>query len=312
MNSLFFVCAILLSAIVSPFIQKVFLIKKRHDQINHRSSHNVIATRTGGIASFCVVFLISLFFYLNGKEIYDYSLLIPLSTMFIVGVYDDFYNADFKLKFFMQIIVAKMLIDQGLVIDSFYGIFGIQELTRMFSQLFTVFVFLVIVNSINFIDGIDGLALTELIKILLIFLFFIEINSSLFFLGIITIGSLIPLYYFNFRKEHKVFLGDGGSLYLGTLICIYVFYFLNSNFIFNYPFNKPLISILILLFPLLDLLRVFIIRISNKKSPFHPDNNHLHHLLLKKNISHWKIGIILQFSFFLISLIILFLIKIFT
>ena len=101
MNSLLFVCSILLSAIVSPFIQKVFLIKKRHDQINHRSSHSVIATRTGGISSFIIVFLISLYFYVNEQEIYDYSLLIPMSIMFVVGVYDDFYNADFKLKFFI-------------------------------------------------------------------------------------------------------------------------------------------------------------------------------------------------------------------
>ena len=76
--------------------------------------------------------------------------------MFIVGVYDDFYNADFKLKFLLQIIVAKILIDQGLVINNFHGIFGIYSIGNVPSQLFTIFVFLVIVNAINFIDGIDG------------------------------------------------------------------------------------------------------------------------------------------------------------
>ena len=70
MNSLLFVSAIILSAIISPFIQKFFLIKKRHDQINHRSSHSVIATRTGGISSFIIVFIISLYFYVNDQEIY--------------------------------------------------------------------------------------------------------------------------------------------------------------------------------------------------------------------------------------------------
>ena len=48
--------------------------------------------------------------------------------MFIVGVYDDFYNADFKLKFFIQIIVAKILIDQGYIIDNYYGLFGLREI----------------------------------------------------------------------------------------------------------------------------------------------------------------------------------------
>lgn len=312
MNSLLFVCSILLSAIVSPFIQKVFLIKKRHDQINHRSSHSVIATRTGGISSFIIVFLISLYFYVNEQEIYDYSLLIPMSIMFVVGVYDDFYNADFKLKFFIQIIVAKMLIDQGLVIDNFYGIFGLEEISRIFSQLFTVFVFLVIVNSINFIDGVDSLALIETIKLLIIFELISNGNSPFYYLTVIVIGTLIPLFYFNYKEKNKVFLGDSGSLFLGTLISIYVFNFLNYDTVFNYSYNKAIFSVVILLFPLTDLLRVFIIRISKKQSPFHPDNNHLHHLLLKKNFSHWKIGIILPFGFFLISIIILFLIKIFT
>ena len=42
--------------------------------------------------------------------------------MFVVGVYDDFYKADFKLKFLLQIIVAKILVDQGYVINNYYGL----------------------------------------------------------------------------------------------------------------------------------------------------------------------------------------------
>ena len=48
----------------------------------------------------------------------------------------------------------------------------------------------------------------------------------------------------------------------------------------------------LIIYPLIDLLRVFIIRISNKKSPFSPDQNHIHHLLLKKGYSHFKIVLI--------------------
>ena len=94
--------------------------------------------------------------------------------MFIVGVYDDFYNADFKLKFFLQIIVAKILIDYGFVIDNFHGVFGVYEIPSLTSQIFTVFVFLVIVNAFNFIDGIDGLAITEAIKVILIIEFYLR------------------------------------------------------------------------------------------------------------------------------------------
>ncbi len=307
MTSLIIIISIVLSGILAPLIQKLFLKYKRLDVINHRSSHTVIATRTGGIASFMVLFMISLYYYIIGKEIYDYSILVPLSIMFIVGVYDDFYNADFKLKFLMQIIVAKMLIDQGLIIDDFYGIFGLNEIPRLLSQLFTVFVFLVLVNSINFIDGTDGLAITEVIKILVIFIYMLpsDVNSPLYYIGLISIATLLPLYYFNHRRKNKIFLGDGGSLYLGTLVCVFVFNFLNSDFNYSHKFNKPILSMLIVLYPLIDLFRVFVIRIYNKKSPFYPDNKHLHHILIKYNFSHLMISIILPFGFLLISSIIL-------
>ena len=48
--------------------------------------------------------------------------------MLLIGVYDDLYNADFKLKFLLQIIVAKILIDQGLIITNYYGLFGLFEI----------------------------------------------------------------------------------------------------------------------------------------------------------------------------------------
>ena len=100
-------------------IQKLFIFLKKFDNFNHISSHKTLATRTGGIGVFLTSLLISFFFYFKNIEIFDYSLFISFGIMFIVGVYDDFYNEDFKLKFFLQIIVAKILIDQGLIISNY-------------------------------------------------------------------------------------------------------------------------------------------------------------------------------------------------
>ena len=75
-----------------------------------------------------------------------------IEAKFPLLIIDDFYNADFKLKFFLQIIVAKILIDQGLVIDDFHGVLGLNEIPRLASQIFTTFVFLVVVNAINFME----------------------------------------------------------------------------------------------------------------------------------------------------------------
>ena len=137
---------ILVSFLASYALKLWFTRLKKFDAINHRSVHQTKATKTGGMAVFLTLFLFSTYFYLSGVELYDFSLLIPLGIMFVVGVYDDFYNADFKLKFLLQIIVAKILIDQGFIIDNFQGVLGLQEIPRLAAQLFTVFVFLVIID----------------------------------------------------------------------------------------------------------------------------------------------------------------------
>ena len=167
MNTILYIITIFLSIATAYALKKLFTRLGKFDAINYRSVHNTQATKTGGIAVFTTIFLMSTYLYISKEELFDFSLLIPLGIMFIVGVYDDFYNADFKLKFFLQIIVAKILIDQGFIIDHFHGVLGLQEIPRLISQIFTVFVFLVIVNAINFIDGIDGMAITELVKVIL-------------------------------------------------------------------------------------------------------------------------------------------------
>ena len=279
-----FLFGIILSGILHFAIQRIFIHFKKFDDFNFRSSHNTLATRTGGIGVFSTLLIISLFFYFQGVEIFNYSLFIPIAIMFFVGVYDDFYRADFKLKFFLQIIVAKILIDQGFVISNYYGLFGLYEVPWLLAQLSTIFVFLVVVNAINFIDGIDGLAISELIKIIL-FIELFSINfTDLSNLGLLLICSLIPLYYFNFKKTRKIFLGDGGSMLLGTMVMVYILYVLGDNYTIknSLQINKTLFCVLVLIYPLTDLLRVFILRLNDGKSPFIADQNHLHHVLHKK------------------------------
>lgn len=284
MDGLLFLSGIVLSGVLHYFIQRIFIFLKKFDDFNFRSSHNTLATRTGGIGIFATLFIISFYYYLQGVEIFDYSLFIPLGIMFIVGVYDDFYKADFKLKFFLQIIVAKILIDQGYVISNYYGLFGLYEVPWLLAQISTIFVFLVVVNAINFIDGIDGLAITEIIKAILLIEFFSDGFTTLSNLGFLVICSLIPLYYFNFKKRGKVFLGDGGSMFLGALVMVYLLRVLGDNYtmINEFQINKALFCVLVLIYPLIDLLRVFVLRLKERKSPFVADQNHLHHILHKK------------------------------
>ena len=297
----------LITLILSSFLifklNKKFLSKNIIDEINDRSSHKTKATRSGGIAVFSSLFIISCFNYFNSIEIFDYSFLIPISLMLVVGLYDDIYKLDFKLKFIFQIIAAKIIIDNGLIIDNFHGFMGVYELSRIVAQIITIFAVVGIINAINFIDGIDGLAISIAILFFSFFEFFAKYQTSFSSLSFIIIFSLIPLYYFNYKKKNKVFLGDSGSLFLGTLISIFVLNILSDEYLIKNRFdlNKIIFVISILFYPFIDLVRVLFIRLKNGKSPFIADRNHIHHLILEKTKSHfYTVVIIIAASILLI------------
>jgi UDP-GlcNAc:undecaprenyl-phosphate GlcNAc-1-phosphate transferase len=289
MNSiLLIISSISLSALFIVFFQKLFIKKNIIDEINDRSSHSVIATRSGGAAIFSTLFILSTINYFNSVEIFDYSLIVPISLMLIVGLYDDIYKLDFKLKFIFQIIAAKIIIDNGLIIDNLHGVLGIYELNRIIAQLITIFFILAIINSINFIDGIDGLAISVVSLFIFFFEFFSDSDTGFFNLSIVIVCSILPLFYFNFKTKKKVFLGDSGSLLLGTLVSIYIINILSQNFVIrdNYDLHKIIFVISILFYPIIDIIRIVFKRIIKGKSPFEADQNHIHHLILKKTKSH--------------------------
>ena len=295
------ICSIIIGVILNILFQWLFVKLKKFDSINARSSHSTLATKTGGIAVFTTLFFITLYFYFTSNEVFDFSLIIPLAIIFVIGVYDDFYDADFKLKFFIQIIVAKLLIDNGFIINNYYGLFGLYEIPYLIAQFTTVFVFVVLVNAFNFIDGIDGLAVSFAIFSILGFEYLNE-SSQLTLLNTICIGGLIPLYYFNFKKENKIFLGDAGSLFLGSLIAINLFHYLDIDQTVIKG-NRILLSIAVLFYPLIDLLRVFIIRISQKKSPFMADKNHIHHIINNKVKNHFLTSSLILISSLMILIL---------
>jgi UDP-GlcNAc:undecaprenyl-phosphate/decaprenyl-phosphate GlcNAc-1-phosphate transferase len=285
----------LITSILVYFSQKYFLKTKRIVKINNRSSHNVIATSNGGLAIFLTLFTISSWNYINGVTLFDYSLLIPLAIMVAIGIYDDNKTVDFKLKFIFQIIVAKIIVDNGFIIDNLHGFLYIYELSNILAQSFTIIVVVGIINAVNFIDGIDGLALTIISIFLISFEFFIKSFPEFRAISSILLGSFAPIFIFNFRKKNKVFLGDGGSLFLGSLVSIYTIFILSNQYIIkdDYDLNKILFVISILIYPFLDISRVFFFRIIKGQSPFVADKNHIHHVLSRYVKSHLFISIII-------------------
>ena len=294
---LYVIFQVLFLSTIFHFIAQHFFIKKKYfDDFNHRTSHKTKATRSGGISIFGTLFFISLINYFLKIELFDYSLFIPLGILFTIGVYDDLYQADFKLKFLMQIIVAKILIDQGFAITSLNGFFGIYEIPWLVSQLITGIAFVIIVNAYNFIDGIDGLAISETIKNLCFFIYLLYPSDPFYKLSWILLFICIPFYYFNFKKRKKVFLGDAGSLFLGGINIILLLHIFNPEVDLNSVtnFDKILLSLAILFYPAFDLVRVVLIRLRKGISPFTADQNHIHHWLLSKNFNHLTATLLIE------------------
>ena len=305
MDLMLIIVLFILSFLTIILSQKYFLSNNYIDKINNRSSHQKIATRSGGLSLFVSFFFISTIAYINGIELFDYSLIIPLMMICAVGIYDDVYDLDFKLKFIFQLIFAKIIIDNGLIIDNLHGFLGVYEMGRIISQIFTVFIIVAIVNAINFIDGVDGLALSVFIMFISLFELFSLGTSQFSKLSVIIICLALPLYYFNFRDNFKIFLGDSGSYFLGGLVSIYVLYICSNVYVIKpqYDLNKIVFVFSLLSYPIIDMIRVFIIRLKNGKSPFVADKNHIHHILLKNLKSHFKVTITIMGFSLLITLL---------
>ena len=150
----------------------------------------------------------------------------------------------------------------------------------------------------NFIDGIDGLAISVFSLFLILFEMFSLNATGLENLTTIILFALIPLYFFNFKKSKKVFLRDSGSLMIGGITSIYVLNILSNDYIIKEDFdlNKIIFVFSVLFYPIVDITRVTIKRLIEKKSPFEADNNHIHHILLSYLKDHYKVVVSLLLS----------------
>ena len=261
-----------------------------YDPIVSRSSHKEKATRSGGMAlffAFCVC-------YGLGKGVYSMSVdlyaLIAFIFIALTGMADDLFTIKYREKFFLQLFAAIVLLQSGIYIDSFHGIFGLYEIPLLASYLITVFVFIVIVNAFNLIDGIDGLAALLSIKFFVLIGGIIAVSSTEMNLVVPSIvGAVTGFLFFNFNPSKKVFLGDTGALLLGSVIAFFIFYILDNDsyIITDSLISRPLLVILLIIYPLADTLRASLIRMYKGQSPFLADRVHLHHRLIDKGMSHW-------------------------
>jgi UDP-GlcNAc:undecaprenyl-phosphate/decaprenyl-phosphate GlcNAc-1-phosphate transferase len=297
-----FVFSFIITYITIPSIIRIAGAKHLYDVPDERSSHDTIIPTLGGLAIF-IGFILSITFWTDFTLYPSLQYLeFALVTVFFLGIKDDIIAISPLYKTIGILIASCVLSIWGDVrISSFSGMFGIYELPYWISIAFTIFVIFTIINAFNLIDGINGLCsssgiITSASFGVWFFLVGGEINYQRVIIIACLIGSLIAFLRYNITPA-RIFMGDTGSLILGLLLAFFTIEFLEENIIYHgvYKINSaPIVAMGFMALPLVDMAKVFIIRLYNKKSPFYPDRNHIHHLLLKLGLSHTKATILLS------------------
>ena len=258
------------------------------DQFNKPQAFHDSAISIGGGLGIFVSSLILIFNFWLFKNTFFFEYLSICTLFFILGFADDI-RINIKPKIRLILMIAILIL--SIKFNNFYvektGIEFLNKwlsISEIFSLIFISLCFLFVINGANLIDGYNGLlGFHSLIILLNLFLInylngFNDLANLLFFGILILVIFLI----FNFPKA-KVFLGDGGSYFLGTFIAISVV----KTSIIN-PTISPFYFCILLFYLFFEVFFSFFRKlIKEKKSPIHPDGNHLHMLLykffLKKN-----------------------------
>ena len=286
-----------LSVKIYPVIIMMAQKKNLMDEPGERSVHEYRVPSYGGAGIFIAFSVLTMSLACLGdcspQELGQMlGLMAALCILFFLGVKDDMIGLDPRKKFMAQLLAAGIVIlITGVRIESLDGIFGIGQLPYGVSVVFTFFVFLLIGNAYNLIDGIDGLAGTIALIATVVFggFFLVSGQYPMAIASFVLAGALLGFLRFNLSYTKRLFMGDSGSLFLGFLLAYQAVLFLNMNQAANPKAilsNAPVIVLSVLSFPLLDTLRVFILRVREGRSPFSPDRKHLHHRLLAKGLDH--------------------------
>ena len=267
----------LISLIVLVIIMLTYLkIAKRFeivDKPNHRSSHEILTIRGGGI-----VFPISVFIYFIYSG-FEYPLFVL--AVFIISAIsftDDIKPLNTSIRLVVQLIAVFLVIFQLF-----------PQLPLIYSPI-VLFILLGGVNAYNFMDGINGITASYSLVLLSTFYY---INQSILFVDsdliIFALISVIVFLFFNFRTKALCFSGDVGSLSIALLILFLLF----KLIVFT---AQPLYALFLIIYGI-DSGYTLISRKLKGENIFQPHRTHLYQQLVHlKGYSHLYVSFL--FSFF--------------
>ena len=274
------------------------------DNPDARKLQRVPVPVLGGVTVFIGILMVTILglFFLDTKMLT--ISVIAMTVMLIIGTIDDVKNLSPAVRFIFEIGIVLYVIYLGdIKLGDFYGLWGFRIVPDYLCVPLTVFAAVGIMNAINLIDGVDGYSSGFGAMACTIFavMFYALGNQTMMLIAIAAAGALIPFFMHNvFGRKSKMFIGDGGTLLLGTIMALFVMTILTTN-----PSSYVLMlkgvglipfTLAVLAVPVFDTLRVMTARIISGLPPFRPDKLHLHHLFIEMGFSHVGTSVILIFA----------------
>ena len=232
--------------------------------------------RIGGVLIYITLILFS--FYTSDPSLSHLLNLILLSVlpMMVVTVKEDlFHNVGFKTRLIALIISSFLLLT--LVVESFPVVNHIPLISNLFdyplfSFCFFILCLVALANGSNFIDGMNGMFGFCMLGVLMSCLQLTSIVNDQFMAQYILLYA-IPIILFlmlNFPLG-KIFMGDSGAYLMALLVGVWAI-----NFFSIYDSISSWNAGLIFFYPIIEVAYSFARKLTQKKSPFYPDREHLH------------------------------------
>lgn len=303
--------ALITSAFVFPFALRFAKTHGIVDNPNARKLQRVPVPVFGGVVVYSGILTGGLLLMVLMP---NWTLMIgwvAITIMMVIGTWDDIKDLSATLRFLIEIILVLAFIAvTGIYIDDFHGLWGIHELHPIIGIPLSVLVGVGVINAVNLIDGVDGYSsgYGMLACTFFAIAFWSVWSPVMVCLDLIVIGALLPFFMHNvFGAKSRMFIGDGGTLMLGMIMVVMLFFSLSSkgklDSMEEENFSITAFVLAVLCIPVFDTLRVMTLRIFRGKSPFKPDKTHLHHLFIDMGFSHLGAAIFILFLNVMVVLI---------
>lgn len=288
-----FILSLALSPVAIKLAPKIGAVDIPKD---NRRMHTKPMPRFGGMAIFIgAIAALSLLWYFMGKvyvmetdEVRIFldadprfaGILIGGVLIYIVGIIDDLRGMPAKVKFLFQVICAIVVFVCGIRIEFFTNHFGGSPhayLPWVISLVVTIIWIVGITNTVNLIDGLDGLAagVSCIASFAIAYTAYIH-GMYLVALAMLAIGgAALGFLPFNFHPA-KIFMGDGGSLFLGFMLASISI----IGPVKGATIMATVVPVLVLGVPIFDTAFAILRRLINRRPIMEADKGHLHHRLM--------------------------------